>query len=279
MVPALRNILAEEAMRAPADCKVIVFFPTARLAAFAAKLFKDCFKVSVEELHARRDAHSRIVTQHRFTSAATGVLFTSGVSERGMDYPGVTLVVQIGAPVSREQYIHSVGRTARAGRAGRSMLLLSDQEVSFLGQVSDLSLIEHPQSGWLLHLEENLARDTNAWAMSKHVRAAADAAFASLLVHYIKRQKGLNLNATEAITAAFHLVLGCGVGEQPNISRALAVELGLENESTLQLSDTSKDRDTHQKMVHIHAIGEKESSNANTLEARRRRSSRRHSGR
>ena len=43
------------------------------------------------------------------------LLFTSDVSARGMDYPDVTAVVQVGLPSDRAQYVHRLGRTARAG--------------------------------------------------------------------------------------------------------------------------------------------------------------------
>jgi superfamily II DNA/RNA helicase len=43
--------------------------------------------------------------------------------------------VQVGLPSSREQYIHRLGRTARAGRAGRGLLVLMPEERHFLRQL------------------------------------------------------------------------------------------------------------------------------------------------
>ena len=40
----------------------------------------------------------------------------------------MTRVVQLGAPDSREQYVHRTGRTGRAGKAGQAVLLLADWE-------------------------------------------------------------------------------------------------------------------------------------------------------
>ena len=47
--------------------------------------------------------------------------------------PKVTLVVQVMAPDSRQQYIHRVGRTARCGKEGQTLLLLLEMEDSQLG--------------------------------------------------------------------------------------------------------------------------------------------------
>ncbi len=42
--------------------------------------------------------------------------------------PGVSLVIQIGAPDTREQYVHRTGRTGRADKSGRALLLLAEWE-------------------------------------------------------------------------------------------------------------------------------------------------------
>ena len=46
---------------------------------------------------------SKLVSSE-FHEAESGILFTSDVSARGIDYPGVTHVVQFGMPLSRDQY-------------------------------------------------------------------------------------------------------------------------------------------------------------------------------
>ncbi len=55
-----------------------------------------------------------------------------------MDYPDVTTVIQVGMPSDKAQYVHRLGRTARAGKQGRGVLLLGDFEArSFLPQIRD----------------------------------------------------------------------------------------------------------------------------------------------
>jgi hypothetical protein len=57
-----------------------------------------------------------------------------------MDYPNVTLVLQLGMPSAREQYIHRLGRTARAGAGGQGLLVLSPFEEFFLRKIKDLPI-------------------------------------------------------------------------------------------------------------------------------------------
>ncbi len=57
-----------------------------------------------------------------------------------MDYPGVTEVIQVGL-TEREQYIHRLGRTARAGREGAGLLILADFEApALLPELHDLPI-------------------------------------------------------------------------------------------------------------------------------------------
>ena len=79
--------------------------------------------------------HSKL-TQQRRTAAAeafrrqrTGILYSSDVTARGMDFPDVTHVIQIGAPSDRESYIHRLGRTGRQGKEGRGFIVLPDSDV------------------------------------------------------------------------------------------------------------------------------------------------------
>jgi ATP-dependent RNA helicase MSS116 len=124
----------------PEAHKIIVFFSTAHLTGFMAALLNHIFEESgggkrrepVLEIHSRKSQPARDRASERFRNTKRGVLFTSNVSARGVDYPGVTHVIQVGIPDNREQYIHRIGRTARAGKEGRAVLLLAPFEKPFL---------------------------------------------------------------------------------------------------------------------------------------------------
>lgn len=60
------------------------------------------------------------------------------MSARGVDYPDVTAVVQVGAPADRSQYIHRLGRTARAGKQGEGILLVCPFEAFVLKELREL---------------------------------------------------------------------------------------------------------------------------------------------
>ena len=73
-----------------ADNKVVVFFPTARMVSYFADIFNEVVKLPVLELHSKKSQGYRKRISDEFRNADGGVLFTSDVSARGVDYPGVT---------------------------------------------------------------------------------------------------------------------------------------------------------------------------------------------
>ncbi|KAL8868396.1 MAG: hypothetical protein Q9198_008192 [Flavoplaca austrocitrina] len=63
-----------------------------------------------------------------------------------MDFPNVSLVVQVGLPSDADAYTHRVGRTARAGKDGRAVILLTDAESFYLRINPQFPIKSHPAS-------------------------------------------------------------------------------------------------------------------------------------
>lgn len=135
--------IIENAKEQKEPLKMVVFFNTANLVGFYASLFNDGLNIPVLELHSRKSQSYRTKTADKFRSAKQAILFTSDVSARGVDYPGVTHVVQVGIAESRESYIHRLGRTGRAGKQGEGLLILSDLEQNFLDNLNGIDVPVH----------------------------------------------------------------------------------------------------------------------------------------
>ncbi|CAK9007999.1 unnamed protein product, partial [Durusdinium trenchii] len=175
-------------------------------------------------------ASARMATQERFKEARSGILFSSDV-------------IQFGAPATREMYIHRVGRTARAGKAGDAVLILGELEQAFLAAVQDLPLQQHAKHDELKRVNELLVKATTSWLSSAPLRAAAGGAFASLLVHYKATHRVLHMQEDDAIQASSDLLLGCGLVDQPVITRRLAVMLGIEKNPLIQCAKRLGDQE------------------------------------
>lgn len=80
------------------------------------------------EIHSKLSQGERTRAAEAFRRCESGILLSSDVTARGLDFPNVTHVIQMGLPQSRDQYIHRVGRTARAGKEGEGWLILNPLE-------------------------------------------------------------------------------------------------------------------------------------------------------
>ena len=144
ILPAIAAII--EKQREVPNFKIIVFLTTARMTGYMAALFA-ARGIDVMEIHSRLSQAKRTRVSEQFRQASGGaVLFSSDVSARGLDYPDVTHVLQVGS-TTRAQYIHRLGRTARAGKDGSGSLLLFDyEEKAMLSELNDMPLKKHDLS-------------------------------------------------------------------------------------------------------------------------------------
>jgi ATP-dependent RNA helicase MSS116 len=97
----------------------------------------------IYEIHSKRTMDARTNTSNTFRADKSGasILISSDVSARGVDYPGVSRVIQVGIPSTPDQYVHRVGRTGRAGTKGRGDLVLLPWELHYVtSMLSDLPL-------------------------------------------------------------------------------------------------------------------------------------------
>ena len=127
----LLECLQAEMRLAPTAHKIIVFFATANETKLGAAVLQSAGMRDVLEIHSRKTQPAREKAAAAFRAASRAIMCTSDVSARGVDYPDVSLVIQVGLPTSREQYIHRVGRTGRAGKGGQGMILLAPHESAY----------------------------------------------------------------------------------------------------------------------------------------------------
>ncbi|KAJ5438745.1 ATP-dependent RNA helicase [Penicillium daleae] len=145
---ALTSLLSLESKQCS---KIIVFGVTANMVALLAKVFaQGLTPLKVFEIHSRLNQGARTRTTAQFKEASAGILFASDVIGRGMDFPNVDLVVQVGLPSNGEQYVHRVGRTARAGNDGRAIILLTPAESFFMKVNRHLPIQPHPETNAVL---------------------------------------------------------------------------------------------------------------------------------
>jgi ATP-dependent RNA helicase DeaD len=104
---------------------VMVFCNTRRNVDFVAKNLK-ANGVDVQAMHGGFTQAKRTKTMEYFNSKKAHVLVCTDVAARGLDIPHVSHVYNYDIPAESKEYIHRIGRTARAGKEGKVVNILSD---------------------------------------------------------------------------------------------------------------------------------------------------------
>lgn len=76
-------------------------------------------------IHGDMPQPKRLGALNRFKSQEQSILVATDVASRGLDIPQVDLVINFKLPAHSKEYIHRVGRTARAGRFGKSIAFVT----------------------------------------------------------------------------------------------------------------------------------------------------------
>lgn len=210
--------------------KIIVFGITANMVALFARAFSlGLTPLEVFEIHSRLSQSARTKTTEKFKEASAGILFASDVIGRGMDFPNVDLVVQVGLPSSGEQYIHRVGRTGRAGNDGRAIIVLTQAESFFIKANRHLPINPHPQAD-----EINAGASTSAaavtQAMYKIPEDTKQRAYSSFIGFFAGSGllKQLRLDKAGLVQLANKLAVeGMGCPEPPPMEKRIVGKMGL----------------------------------------------------
>jgi ATP-dependent RNA helicase MSS116 len=230
---ALLAILDKEYNDNPDEFKVMVFGTTANGVGMLHDLYKQALpQFPVLELHSRMSQPARTRTTDQFKQATRGILVASDVVGRGMDFPNVSLVIQVGLPMNTEQYIHRVGRTARAGRDGRAIMLLYENEAFFIKTNPSLPIKQYP-----LDVVAELSKyQPQVDKALPHVEEAAKAKAYQAFLGYNKTYlKKLRLDPKDLVRVANDYAKAMGCPEPPLIDKRVVGKMGLKGVPGLRI--------------------------------------------
>ncbi|KAI8975604.1 P-loop containing nucleoside triphosphate hydrolase protein, partial [Mycotypha africana] len=111
--------------------KVIVFFRS-KAAAHQMKILFGLLGLSAAELHGNLTQEQRLEALEKFRDNEVDFLLATDLAARGLDIKGIETVINYNMPTQFAQYLHRVGRTARAGRNGRSVTLVGESDRKML---------------------------------------------------------------------------------------------------------------------------------------------------
>ena len=99
-------------------------------------------RYNADGIHSDMTQRQRERVMSNFRSRDLRLLVATNVASRGLDIPAVSHVINYDMPDNLEEYVHRIGRTARAGKQGTAITFVSDlQDFELLD-----ALQEHPRS-------------------------------------------------------------------------------------------------------------------------------------
>ncbi len=99
---------------------------------------------NADSIHGNKSQGQRDRAIEAFRSGETKILVATDVAARGIDIPGVEFVINFDLPNVPDNYVHRIGRTARAGREGEAISFCAADEVDLLLQIQKVMKIEIP---------------------------------------------------------------------------------------------------------------------------------------
>ena len=112
-----------------------LIFAQAKVTAHRVRILLGLAGLKVGELHGALTQAQRLNSLEQFTKGEIDFLVCTDLAGRGLDIPGTATVINMCMPNTLKQYIHRVGRTARAGLAGRSVTLVGERERRLLREI------------------------------------------------------------------------------------------------------------------------------------------------
>ncbi|XP_057753755.1 DEAD-box ATP-dependent RNA helicase 36 [Arachis stenosperma] len=128
----------------------IVFISTCR-DCHRLSLMLEVLDLEAAALYSFKSQAQRLEALQRFKSGKVSILLATDVASRGLDIPTVDLVINYDVPRFPRDYVHRVGRTARAGRGGLALSLVTQNDVELVREIEalierQLEMIEYKEN-------------------------------------------------------------------------------------------------------------------------------------
>ena len=133
-----KRALLAEILRDPALDRTIVFTRTKHRANRLAQQLVQA-GIAADAIHGNKSQAARQRTLEAFRHGRLRVLVATDIAARGIDIDGVTHVINFELPNVPEDYVHRIGRTARAGARGAAISLCDPGEQAFLRGIESLT--------------------------------------------------------------------------------------------------------------------------------------------
>ncbi|KAK3403376.1 P-loop containing nucleoside triphosphate hydrolase protein [Sordaria brevicollis] len=230
VLPTLHKLLSAELFDSNKKLKAVVFSSTARQTALLYTIFGHTggaspAKLPVWQMQSRMSQAQRNKATEDFKKTESGILFASDVVGRGLDFPDIHLVVQVGIPLDSEQYVHRVGRTGRAGKGGRAVMIITPEDSWFVQKNSKFPItpleLDHPKAAKID------SASIISQALPKVPDAVKTAAYSSYLGFVKTMMSKMKITPIQVVQIANNYAYSLGCEEPPVLESRTISKMGL----------------------------------------------------
>ncbi|WP_251621724.1 DEAD/DEAH box helicase [Odoribacter lunatus] len=118
--------------------KVMVFTETKKNADRIVDKLADFWKDELSVIHSNKAQNTRLNALKAFKEGKARIMVASDVAARGIDVQDVSHVINFDIPSLPEEYVHRIGRTARAGKEGTAISFVSEKEEEYFSAIEQL---------------------------------------------------------------------------------------------------------------------------------------------
>jgi len=110
------------------DKEIVILFSATKVGVKLVARTLSKLNLSVGEIHSDLDQKTREETLRLFKSRKFQILVATDIVSRGIDIDGIDLIINYDVPRDPEDYVHRIGRTARAERSGVAITLINEND-------------------------------------------------------------------------------------------------------------------------------------------------------
>lgn len=136
------NLLLELLTDVETYSKVLLFVKNKKVADLLFELLDEKFKEELCVIHSNKTQNYRIRSIRQFEAGENRVLVATDVMARGLDFDNISHVFNVDTPDYPENYIHRIGRTGRAERIGKAIVMTTPAEERNLEAIEGLMQLQ-----------------------------------------------------------------------------------------------------------------------------------------
>ncbi|MFK7796428.1 MAG: DEAD/DEAH box helicase [Aureispira sp.] len=183
--------------------KILLFAPTKKIADQLQANLEQTLQEPIGVIHSNKSQNYRLRMVEEFEQGQLRVLIATDLMARGLDFDGITQVINLDTPDEAENYIHRVGRTARAEAEGVAITLVSEiavtRELEYLEAIEQLmqqklTRLSLPDA---LEIADTLTEDEKVKYQQKNATTVLDIEKQSQGAYHDKKLKNTKINRAQ----------------------------------------------------------------------------------